>query len=452
MWKLLIADDEELERRAIKSMLMKKYGSKITVFEGRNGREAIEIADKEMPDIFVMDIKMPGINGIESIKEIRKTHKDAYFIILTAYDYFNFAKEAIECNVKEYLLKPFNREDFSEKIDKAIECIEKRKSEKKKELILKEQIYSVKPMIENELSYSIISDRLNLIDYSMCMECLDVHFKLGYAMVVKLNEKYAYADMNDNEKKIVKNNVSEFIRELVNRYFKALVNGYFTENIVIFVENDIEDDYSVRIDSINFGRKLRKEVKGKFGVSLSIGIGKQYAGINNLIKSYKEAYISLKYSIPDVNVKHFQDISTIISENYIKVKEDKMYECIEEKTIEEDILNLNKDSDCKSILLKSIDYIKNNYNKDITLDKVANEFNLSPYYFSRTFKEFTGENYSEYVTNIRIEKAKEMLKKQNLSIKEICFKVGYNDPNYFSRVFKKVERISPTEYKYNLNL
>lgn len=318
MWKLLIADDEALERKVIKSTLIKKYGDKITVFEGKNGREAIEIADKEKPDIFIMDIKMPGINGIESIKEIRKIHKDAYFIILTAYDYFNFAKEAIECNVKEYLLKPFNRETFLEKMDKAIQYMKERKSKKKKELILKEQIYNVKPMIENELSYSIISNSLNLIDYHMCMECLDMNFKLGYAMIIKINKKYSYRSMNDNEKKIIKSNISEFIRELMNRYYKFLVNSSFTKNIVVFVQNDIKNDYSVRIDSINFGRRLRKEVKEKFAMSLSIGIGKQYSGIDNLIQSYKEAYISLNHNIPDVNVKHFQDIITIISQIILK--------------------------------------------------------------------------------------------------------------------------------------
>lgn len=454
MWKLLIADDEQLERRVIKSTLMKKYGANINVFEAKNGREAIEISDKEKPDVFVMDIKMPGINGIESIKEIKKIHKDAYIIILTAYDYFNFAKEAIEYNVKEYLLKPFDREVFLEKIDKAIECLQEKKTKKKKELILKEQIYNVKPMVENELSYSIISNALNLIDYTMCMECLDINFKLGYAMIIKVNKKYDYATMNYAEKKVLKNDIAEFIKELVNRYYKALVNGSFTENIVLFIQNNSEDDYSVRIDSINSGRKIRKEVKEKFGVSLSIGIGKQYRGIDNLIQSYEEAYVSLNHTIPDVNVKHFQDISAIINEKCITNKEYNEHKSLKNNHTEYSICDLYREdqNNCKNILLKSIDYIKNNYYKDITLDKVANKFNLSPYYFSRTFKEFVGVNYSEYITEIRIEKAKQMLKDHDLSIKEICFKVGYNDPNYFSRVFKKVEKISPTEYKSNVKL
>ena len=73
--------------------------------------------------------------------------------------------------------------------------------------------------------------------------------------------------------------------------------------------------------------------------------------------------------------------------------------------------------------------------------------NISPYYFSKLFKEATGENFIEYLTNIRIDKAKELLEKSDLSMKEICAMCGYSDPNYFSRTFKKNVGLTPTEYK-----
>ena len=76
--------------------------------------------------------------------------------------------------------------------------------------------------------------------------------------------------------------------------------------------------------------------------------------------------------------------------------------------------------------------------------------NISPYYFSKVFKEECGLNFIEYLTNIRIDKAKELLEKSNLSIKEICVSCGYTDPNYFSRSFKKNVGVTPTEYKEKL--
>lgn len=92
-------------------------------------------------------------------------------------------------------------------------------------------------------------------------------------------------------------------------------------------------------------------------------------------------------------------------------------------------------------------YIQENYSKDISLDDVSGLVNISPYYFSKIFKEETGENFIEYLTKIRIEKAKEFLVKPDISIKEAGIRSGYTDPNYFSRIFKKQTDMTPSEYK-----
>ena len=93
------------------------------------------------------------------------------------------------------------------------------------------------------------------------------------------------------------------------------------------------------------------------------------------------------------------------------------------------------------------EYIKQNYSKSISLDEVSYYVNISPYYFSKLFKEGTGENFIEYLTGIRIEKAKELLRAGEYSMKEICAMVGYSEPNYFSRSFKKHVGVTPTEFK-----
>jgi two-component system response regulator YesN len=100
-----------------------------------------------------------------------------------------------------------------------------------------------------------------------------------------------------------------------------------------------------------------------------------------------------------------------------------------------------------SVIEKAKAYIISNFNKQISLDDVSREVNISPYYFSKIFKEETGENFIDYLTNIRIDKAKELLANSDLSMKEICGKVGYSDPNYFSRSFKKNVGVTPTDFK-----
>ena len=91
--------------------------------------------------------------------------------------------------------------------------------------------------------------------------------------------------------------------------------------------------------------------------------------------------------------------------------------------------------------------MQTNFAKDLSLADVSRIVNISPYYFSKLFKEDTGENFIEYLTAIRINKAKELLDASEYSMKEICAMVGYSDPNYFSRTFKKNVGVTPTEYK-----
>ena len=95
-------------------------------------------------------------------------------------------------------------------------------------------------------------------------------------------------------------------------------------------------------------------------------------------------------------------------------------------------------------------YIQENYQKDLSLDEVSRRMDLSPYYFSKLFKEETGNNFVEYVTDLRMQKAKELLAEDGKSMKEICISVGYGDPNYFSRIFKKNTGVTPTEYRESM--
>ena len=104
----------------------------------------------------------------------------------------------------------------------------------------------------------------------------------------------------------------------------------------------------------------------------------------------------------------------------------------------------------ESVMEKAKEYIRENFQKDLTLDDVSSQVNISPYYFSKIFKEETGENFIEYLTRVRIDKAKELLVDANVSVKEAGIQSGYSDPNYFSRIFKKYEGVTPSEYRERL--
>jgi two-component system response regulator YesN len=105
----------------------------------------------------------------------------------------------------------------------------------------------------------------------------------------------------------------------------------------------------------------------------------------------------------------------------------------------------NQESD--GIITQAQEYIRQNFRRDFSLEEAAQAVGISPYYFSKLFKEKTGVNFTEYLTGLRIETAKQLLLNPKLSIKQVCIDSGYSNPNYFSRIFKKWTGITPTEFR-----
>jgi len=98
----------------------------------------------------------------------------------------------------------------------------------------------------------------------------------------------------------------------------------------------------------------------------------------------------------------------------------------------------------------ALEYIENNFKGSISLDEVSKYINLTPSYVSKLFKKKLGVNFNRYLAVRKIKEAKRMLKEENANINEIAFNIGYNEPNYFCKVFKKIEGITPTQYRQNI--
>ena len=128
MYRLLIADDETLERQAMKLVLKRTFKNLDIVEDAKTGDEAILLAKKYSPHIIIMDIKMPNKNGLEAQREISKFLPDVKTIILTAYDDFNFAQDAIKLGVKDYILKPAKPSELKNSINKILTSIKKENS------------------------------------------------------------------------------------------------------------------------------------------------------------------------------------------------------------------------------------------------------------------------------------------------------------------------------------
>ncbi len=239
MYKILIADDERLERMAVRQIIENNFNEKCTIVEAENGRKALEVCDNL--DIAILDIKMPGISGIEVARKIKSDYPNCKIIMLTGFTYFTYAKECINIGVVEFLVKPFLEEDIIKAVKRTIELLE------------------------------------------------------------------------------------------------AETQGYE-------LSKPVEDSQNTWI-------------------------------------------------------------------NYVK------------------------------------EYIEENYTKDIYIEDIAKKAGFSPYYFSRMFKQEFSMNFVDYITKLRLEQACVLLSEGKCSVKEVCFKVGYSEPNYFTRVFKKTYGVVPTKYQ-----
>lgn len=255
MYNILVADDEELERTVLGKILKEHYGKDCEVIFACNGREAVEEAEYKKLDIALMDIEMPGINGIEASECIRRLQPDCTIIFITAYGEFSYARQAIRLGIKDYILKPYKSSEIIDSIEKSL---------------------------LNTQNYIVESQKL----------------VTGSAELIQNNQ------------------------------------------------------------------------------------------------------------------------------------------------------NLN---DRLSVIAKEIeDYVTRNYHRDISLQDAASTMNYSEAYFSKLFKQCFDKNFITYLTEYRIEVAKQLLAKPSVNIKDVGLKVGYGDNNYFTKVFRRIAGINPSDYRASI--
>ena len=526
MYKIMLADDEGIVIDSLKFIIEKEFGDICIIEYAKTGRSVIELAESFRPDIAIMDIQMPGINGIDAMKEIRQTNSSTVFIVMSAYDKFDYAKEAIKLGVLEYITKPMEKTKIITALQKAMEMIDREKEKRSNELLVKEKLETVVPIIESGLIYNILLQEHFVEDIENYKSILGIKQKYAYMIAVVCGDEQDGNHMTNAVGSGVKMQKHyQEVRESLKECFHGIVGTVLANKLAVLVPYERDTmDYNERIELIEKARELTRRMRKRIDISFRIGIGgaKEF---HDMSESYSEALNALVATTG--SVAHVDDlpIRCEYAGDYPIKLEKKLFAEIEDgemnnavasarsffEWMEESHSNLmdirlkilefalwaehiayekggmtyqlNSRADylpqimemsdltqlrkwfvdkvmqaCQNILSKRTeksnsiiglakDYIRSNYNRDISLDDVSRAVNISPYYFSKIFKENTGENFIEYLTNIRIDKAKELLGTTEYSMKEICSMVGYSDPNYFSRSFKKNVGVTPTEYK-----
>lgn len=536
MIKIFLVEDEIAIRKGIKNGIdWEKEGYEF-VGEAGDGELAYPMILKTKPDILITDIKMPFMDGLQLSKLVRKELPATKILILSGYDEFEYAKEAIKLQVAEYLLKPISSAKLLDVLAQVKEVI--RQEQEEKELIKKyrEDMKENRELEKERFLNQIITQNLSLAQILETGESLgmDLSAPLYNILLLKITEnggkQETYAEIesaldtlsgvfsfrrgvdewlflliaDDAEKmerriescrktvrqitektdppveyfgalgnpverlREIKNSLKEAEKKFAFQYLKKWnqileipVRDVGSSENPQTEKNENEELLisSVQVDKLNhkiienfIHTGLRREVSN-FVDDYFMSLGeksvqslmfRQYVAMDFYLAAV--AFLErLGFSSKELvercgDLKEMEQVIQTIEQTkeYIKKVLDATLECRES-------VSRKRYSD---LLKEAVSYIEHHYEEeDISLNQVAASVNISPSHFSTIFSKEMGETFIEYLTNVRMERAKQLLRSSTMKTAEIAYAVGYKDAHYFSYLFKKVQKCTPREFR-----
>ncbi len=393
-YKVLVADDEYIIRRGIISFL-RQYDDFQLAAEAEDGEMAFELAKDISPDVYFVDINMPFLNGLQFIKKLKEINPRAVVVIITGYDRFEYAREALQLGVFEYLLKPLMEEPFDEMIQRIREKLLKEESEDK----------------YLDWARSMLAQNRTYLASNFWQKALEGHYTRE-----EIRERSQYLSLFLPE---------PFTVTVVSLDYQKMedVKGTWNEDLLFFVAENIANEMFHGLVNPNSCQDRHGNL-----VVISKMVAQEAA------EEQVETYCNMLES-------HLPVRSIVIQAN----GED--YGALAE-TYETAVSRL-KELETGSAVIKDVKlYIEDNCSReDFSFQDAASHVNLSVPHLSRMFRREMGVTFIDYLTGVRIRKAIELLQNDQLKIYEIAELTGYANQHYFSNVFKKNLGVSPAEYR-----
>lgn len=534
--KVFLVEDEMVIRRGIKNSIDWEKEGYIFCGEASDGELAYPMIIKEKPDILITDIRMPFMDGLELCKLVKKELPNIKILILSGYDEFDYAKEAIRLGVTEYLLKPISSGKLLEALNGVSESIRREKEDKD---LVRKYMEEMRDNTEHEKQKffeQMIAGNLSMADaletgkkYEMNLSAgmynlLLFRFTLGkenrksgellgeaeYA-IEKLTERleyvfefqrgvegWAFLLMADNEEQMSERvkELSKDLEEIMKNYSTIAYFGGIGQPVARLRELEESFREAERALAARFTMELNRIISVEdirmaqnvdtlddieitsFGeIEKTRTMLEKFLnnGAEDEIDEFVDVYIN---ELPEENLKSVLMSQYIIMDAYIvmmsfceKIEgiEGEMQAQSEElKNSMKTIQTLEEIKNYIRMLLKKIigvrdtisgrrysdiieiakDQIRKTYMSDeISLNTIAAEVGMSPSYFSSIFSKEMGKTFVEYLTEIRMDRAKELLMCSSMKTSEIGYEVGYKDPHYFSYIFKKTQNCTPKEFR-----
>lgn len=534
--KVFLVEDEMVIRRGIKNSIDWEKEGYIFCGEASDGELAYPMIIKEKPDILITDIRMPFMDGLELCKLVKKELPNIKILILSGYDEFDYAKEAIRLGVTEYLLKPISSGKLLEALNGVSESIRREKEDKD---LVRKYMEEMRENTEHEKQKffeQMIAGNLSMADaletgkkYEMSLSAgmynlLLFRFTLGeenrksgellgeagYA-IEKLTERleyvfefqrgvegWAFLLMADNEEQMSERvkELSKDLEEIMKNYstiayfggigqpvarLRELEESFREAERALAARFTMELNRIISVDDIRMAQNVDTlddiEITSFGEIEKTRTMLEKFLnnGVEDEIDEFVDVYIN---ELPEENLKSVLMRQYIIMDAYIvmmsfceKIEgiEGKMQAQSEElKNSMKTIQTLEEIKNYIRMLLKKIigvrdtisgrrysdiieiakDQIRKTYMSDeISLNTIAAEVGMSPSYFSSIFSKEMGKTFVEYLTEIRMDRAKELLMCSSMKTSEIGYEVGYKDPHYFSYIFKKTQNCTPKEFR-----
>ena len=542
MLKIFLAEDEVVVSETIKRMIpWEELGFEL-VGEAADGEMALPLLIRQQPDLLITDIKMPFMDGLTLARLAKKEIPGLKVVILSGYDDFNYAKQAIGIGVEDYLLKPITKnalierlseirsryehektqKEYYEKFQREMQAYEKNSSRDFFEALVGGSMDMMEVYKRAEkLGLDIVAEAYNVLIFTMncdedfsgqrdeyssweaeSLELLENFFAGHSSAMLFRSNIFSYGVLLKGQRETIEENTRacvDEIRKILSRqdgrreWFLAvgqsverlsqIQKSYHTasrafsqrylydENILYYDEMETmehpggqaetEDNAYLQKVDVN---ALNPAILQKF---LSNGLQEE---TENFVKDYFYAIgqepmeslvfrnyviLNVRFSVIsfikglgcDTNEMESADTEEVLAESGKNMESAIAYA---KKMISQaiEIRDQNSGNKNRSILKTAVDFIDSHYmEEDISLNTVANVANVSSNHFSALFSQNMGQTFIEYLTTLRMNKAKELLRCTGMRSSEIAGEIGYKDAHYFSYLFKKTQGMTPSDYR-----
>lgn len=472
MYQILIADDERKDRSIIKILLERRFAGQFQVWEAENGGQALEILGREEIQLLLLDINMPGLSGIDVLHSL-----DArpYIIMLTAYSHFVYTREALRCGVRDYLLKPPVREEFYQAINRFIQEQAKERPAPRvqdrsvftRELAQQLMYYGDRKKTAGLLDVTGVQGRLALCGL-LELEDREGLLEEAEGFLDRCQAEYAAARRDGGVAVFLfcrQEEEAPAALELLTR-----LAGFLEGNLCVPARIQtgpmapVPEGYPeafLRLTGPDAGEEgtaaptvrqeeleravRRRDYGGAMMALRPVLEALDGSGGEDLLKyrlvialsqcgrqfQTRREYQDSHYRLSELIGARGRERVTDITARYLQWL---LQECQGVGRPQNNTVQL------------VLEQVQKDCGQPWSIDSLADSLHVNAYYLSHLFKEHTGQCFTDYLAERRIERAVELMGTTDLSLAQIGERVGYSDPNYFSRVFKKRRGVGPREF------